>query len=334
MSDLKKTQHYTNDALYILQGLLEYIPKTAILVEPFVGKGDLLKCFPNNTWDVLYDIEENIAVPEITKRDTLRFPPDYKNKWVITNPPYLAKNKAKDKELFMKYKYDDLYKIALSTFIGSEGGIVIVPLNFLTDEYSEKIRKEFLSQYKIDKVNIFKTPVFSSTTYSVCAFAFHKEPNIEQQFECCIPEEKQTFAMRLQGTFGYRYGGEYLERINNIKPIFTRLLADKEPEGFITNLKLYGLDTRSEPIHINFEPQYYYGKSTDRIYATFVCSQKLNEQTQNEIATRFNNRIKAVREEYHNLLFTNYRDYNRKRISFDFAYKLLTQIVKEYENEI
>lgn len=141
-------------------------------------------------------------------------------------------------------------------------------------------------------------------------------------------------SMRLQGTFGYRYGGEYLERINNIKPIFTRLLADKEPEGFITNLKLYGLDTRSEPIHINFEPQYYYGKSTDRIYATFVCSQKLNEQTQNEIATRFNNRIKAVREEYHNLLFTNYRDYNRKRISFDFAYKLLTQIVKEYENEI
>lgn len=110
----------------------------------------------------------------------MQFPPDYKGKRVITNPPYLAKNKAKDKGLFKKYGYDDLYKIALSTFIGCEGGIIIVPLNFLTDEYSERIRKEFLSQYKIDKINIFKSPVFSSTTYSVCAFVFHKEPNTEQ----------------------------------------------------------------------------------------------------------------------------------------------------------
>lgn len=140
--------------------------------------------------------------------------------------------------------------------------------------------------------------------------------------------------MQLQDTFGYRYGGEYLEKINNVKPIFTRLLMDKEPEGFITNLKLYGLDTRKEPIHIDFEPQYYYGKLTDRVYATFVCSQELDEQTQKEIAARFNEELKIVREKHHNLLFTNYRDYNRKRIGFDFAYKLLTLIIKEYENAL
>lgn len=99
MNDLEKTQHYTTDALYILQGLLEYIPEAAILVEPFVGNGDLLQCFPNHTWDALYDIAENEVKPEITKRDTLQFSPDYKGKRVITNPPYLAKKiKQKTKD--------------------------------------------------------------------------------------------------------------------------------------------------------------------------------------------------------------------------------------------
>ena len=31
------------------------------------------------------------------------YPPNYHEKWVITNPPYLAKNKAKDKTLFNQY---------------------------------------------------------------------------------------------------------------------------------------------------------------------------------------------------------------------------------------
>lgn len=98
-------------------------------------------------------------------------------KWVITNPPFLAKNKATDKKYFLNNKYDDLYKISLSSIIGCEGGIIIVPLNFLTDEDSQDIRIDFLSTYCIDRVNVFTIPVFKTTSYSVCAFAFHKEKN-------------------------------------------------------------------------------------------------------------------------------------------------------------
>lgn len=325
MIDLKKTQHYTTRAEYILQGLVDYIPKDAKVIEPFVGEGDLLGCFPK--WECLYDIEPSPLMPNAIQQDTLKNPPDYKGRWVITNPPFLAKNKAADKSLFLKYGLDDLYKITLHTLLESEGGVIIVPLNFITDEYSDVVRKEFLSKFKIDRINVFKTPVFPSTTYSVCAFAFHREENTKQNFICRIPEEEIEFEMFLSSKYGYRYGGEIFAQLDKQKNYFSRLLKDREPEGFITNLKLYGLDTRTELIHITYESEYYYGKPTDRIYLTFVCLKELDEGTQKLLAEKFNIKLNEIRKQYHNLILTNYRDYNRKRIGFDLAYKLLSYLL-------
>ena len=47
------------------------------------------------------------------KKDTVKNPPDYNNKYLITNPPYLARNKSKDKSLFDKYDVNDLYKCVI-----------------------------------------------------------------------------------------------------------------------------------------------------------------------------------------------------------------------------
>lgn len=56
MNDLNRTQHYTTNASYITNGLLDFIPPNAILVEPFCGAGDLVALFPNHKWEK-YDIE-------------------------------------------------------------------------------------------------------------------------------------------------------------------------------------------------------------------------------------------------------------------------------------
>ena len=56
----------------------------------------------------MYDIEPK--KDGIVKKDTLLNPPDYQGKFVITNPPYLARNKCADKTLFDKYQTNDLYK--------------------------------------------------------------------------------------------------------------------------------------------------------------------------------------------------------------------------------
>ena len=97
-----------------------------------------------------YDIEkkENSIV-----QDTLKNPPNYKNKWVITNPPYLAKNKAKDKSIFIQYDTDDLYKASLLSVLEAEGGILIIPTNFLTDERTGAVRTQFLNQFEIRYLN-------------------------------------------------------------------------------------------------------------------------------------------------------------------------------------
>ena len=171
MTDVNKTQHYSKNEL-LLDGLSDLIPLEANIIEPFYGRGDLVRNFEVKEF---YDIAFPEGLPQC--RDTLLSPPSYKGKWVITNPPYLAKNKAKDKMIFNKYPYDDLYKIALSTMLEAEGGILVIPLNFFTDEKSKEIRNLFLSKFWVLRLNVYLTQMFDETAYNVCSFAFKRQEN-------------------------------------------------------------------------------------------------------------------------------------------------------------
>ena len=86
-------QFYTTNYKYILDKL--YIPvNVKNIIEPFSGKGDLIK-FINKSSDKKYNIEEYDIDPhtdESIQRDTLLDPPNYENKFIITNPPYLERN--------------------------------------------------------------------------------------------------------------------------------------------------------------------------------------------------------------------------------------------------
>ena len=88
----------------------------------------------------------------------------------------------------------------------------------------------------------------------------------------------------------------------------------------ITNIKLYALDTRTQRIRVEFEPQHYEGKNTDRVYATFTCAKELSEEQERTLIKEFNKQLEDFRNQYFDLSMTNYRDYNRKRIGFTFAY--------------
>jgi hypothetical protein len=178
----KKTlgQFYTTNQEYILQGLK--IPDNIInIIEPFAGNGDLLdfinKERENNKVNYTiecYDIEP--TKNNIIKKDTLKDPPNYKNKFIITNPPYLARNKSKDKSMFDKYDVNDLYKCVIKDILTNTclGGIIIIPLNFWSSiRVSDiELRKVFLDKYDIILLNIFEESVFSDTTYTICSFQF------------------------------------------------------------------------------------------------------------------------------------------------------------------
>lgn len=326
-NDLEKTKHYTTNSQKICSNLVKYIPQEARLIEPFVGEGDLLSLFPSHSWEK-YDIEQK---EDNIIQNTLLNPPDYKDKWVITNPPYLAKNKAKNKEIFNMYKSDDLYKIALKTMMDCSGGILIIPTNFFTDERTESIRSMFLNQFKILELNIFIQPIFDSTTYSVCSFAFQRKnikEEMPQTFKINISPNNINAQISIYPEYNYRIGGEFYNEIDKVPNIFGRLIGT-ESNNYITNMKLYALDSRKERIHISFETEYYCGKNSDRVYATLTCKNKLSEEQERFLISKFNEELESFRSKYYDIPMTTYRDYNRKRISFTFAYKLLSKIYKE-----
>ena len=174
--DKKKNlgQFYTTNYNYIFQNL-KIDENITSIIEPFAGKGDLLNFFNKKEYVTeKYDIDPKIE--SIIKKDTLLNKPSYKNKFIITNPPYLARNKSNNKELYDKFNTNDLYKCFLEQLIEDSplGGIIIIPLNFWCSIRKNDInlRKRFLLIFDIIQLNIFEEKVFDDTKYSVSSFQF------------------------------------------------------------------------------------------------------------------------------------------------------------------
>ena len=256
-------------------------------------------------------------------RDTLINIPNYKNKWVITNPPYLAKNKATNHDIFNLYpKYDDLYKIAIHTILSANGGILIIPVNFFADEKSKYIRQEFFDNFDIVHCNIFTEQMFEYTAYNVCSFSFRKKIKKDNliTFPVIIFPKEEKHMITLEKQYDWRIGGRYLQQIKNTPKLFTRLTKDNlNPSGYITNIKIICIDKTNEPLHFVFDEPYY-GLDTDRTIATLVSSIELSIDMQKKIIEKANQLISDYRKDCFNLCFTNYRDRNRKRIGFKEAY--------------
>ena len=192
----KLGQFYTTRYKYILKNLK--IPSDInTIIEPFCGSGELLK-FCNDNFNKnnesrqtnsitplknieCYDIDPVHASVQknIKTRDTIQNPPDYTGKFIVTNPPYLARNKSKNKALFDKYDTNDLYKCFLKEIIENVAIGGIIPLNFWTTIRTADInlRRLFLEKYKILQLNIFEENVFDDTSYTVCSFQFELKKN-------------------------------------------------------------------------------------------------------------------------------------------------------------
>ena len=321
---LQNTQHYSRLGKYLTQGLPELVEITNPL-EPFVGEGDLLFLY-NGIWE-MYDIDPKIkgTIP----MDTLKYPPDYSDRTVITNPPYLARNKCKEsKWLYEFYQEDDLYKIFLKTIRGAKNGIVIIPMSFFTDDRSASIRKDFCKRFKILRVNVFNETVFDTTTYTVCSFAFEKGVTGNVPFYT-FPDLVVS-SIYLEDKYSYRLGGADLNLPS--ETVFGRLQNGKANKPFTTDMFLYAIDGKDSKIRMVINKDHFNGKSTDRTFCTITSDIPMPDKTQKLMVDEFNDRIDRLRKKYNNLIFTNFRDFGRKRISFDFAYSLLEDIRISLEN--
>lgn len=328
-------QFYTTNYQYILQNL--HVPEEAThIIEPFVGAGDLLPFIPNVDKRVIetYDIDpkNNTTIP----RDTLMDPPCYKDKFVITNPPYLARNKSKDKTVFDKYEVNDLYKCFLQELIirnPCAGGIVIIPTNFWCSrrENDMRLRQQFLQTYVIQHLNFFEESVFQDTDYSVCSFQFSRRVDqcTSDQHEInmtLFPDKRQLRAVLHKDNF-YMVGGDIFRLPHNQQyeiTRWTRLNQERTPTQLL--VKCIDDDT---PIHMSISEPYLDNTPnlSARSYATLVIEPPLSAEEQQVLTDRFNTFLNEYRTKYASLFLPTYREHKRKRISFDLVYQIVKNLL-------
>ena len=339
MSDKQKLgQFYTTRYEYILQNM--NIPSNiSNIIEPFAGNGDLLNFIENEDINIeCFDIDPK--KPFINRRDTLVNPPDYDNKFIITNPPFLARNKSQDKTIYDKYNQNDLYKCFIETFIDTccIGGIIIIPLNFWCSIRTSdvQLRKKFLEKFSIITLNIFEERVFDDTSYATCCFQFKIKTEEQDSINCFVYPEKINLNLVLNENNNYTIGGEIYNLPKNKKIKVERATSKNKDDPNITNILAKCLDdNKNSKISLSMvsndkriideSP-----KLSARSYATLIIKPKLTLEKQEELVEKFNTYLEEQREKYHSLFLTNYRESNdiaRKRISFNLVFDIVNYLI-------
>lgn len=337
MSKHSLGQYMTTNQQYILQNL-SIPPNITHIIEPFAGNGDLLKFIPDasNYAVEMFDIQPQNTTT--TQRDTIQDPPIYTNKFVLTNPPYLARNKSQYKHLFDKYNVNDLYKCFLLELLTDNhpiGGIIIIPLNFWSSirKADIQLRKRFLDKFDIIHLNIFEEQVFNDTTTTVCSFQFELRRGSFNSIPITIFPSQLQLLVSLSEENNYTIGGEiYNLHINPIYSI-TRITRKNYTTNGLTNILVKCIDDNSDntiqlsmaEVYVDETPN-----QSARTYATLVIQPAISKKRQEQLVSDFNHLLNAYREKYHSLFLTNYReskDIARKRISFELVYQIVSHLL-------
>lgn len=370
MTKAQLGQFFTTNSDYILQGLEGFI-KNKEITDPFAGGRDLFYWAKKNKckkitgfdYDKKYANEKNVFF-----NDSINNPKKYK--FVLTNPPYLHKNKAdkKTKDNFFSgahFSFEDLYQVSIYSILGSEEGILIVPLNFLCAENSKKIRNLFFEKFKILKLNVFSQQVFEDTMYNVISFYYKKKSGFENKnkISATIFPEEEKISFNIEGKFGWQLGGNFINQIKNAKNYLEvfRLTenflksGNHEAKMALQNVKeirnynihenikslleknillLRAIDSKNgDKIQLEDIREYdilgLVGKNTSRNMAHIIFGQEIPVEEQEKLMREFNHKLNKNRKKYFSFFLTNFRDNGRKRISFDFTYKFLNYLYEQ-----
>lgn len=164
-------------------------PKGCIVIEPFVGDGEVLKWIGTDNIVIPYDSDPKF--PKVIRRNALIEKPKYYGTYVITRPPQLRKDDSPDKTIFEQFGTDNLYKCFIKCLIAEQptGGIIVLPVRFLSGIRDSEIkrRQEFFNVFKPLRFNVFtsnkvvinfaKRPYSEPFISDIWNFYFH--PNTE-----------------------------------------------------------------------------------------------------------------------------------------------------------
>lgn len=345
---MARGQFYTTNANYIMSGMPLPPAIARVIIEPFAGQGDLIDWLATTGSQIPvlgYDIEPKRT--GIQQRDTLANPPDYNQSWIITNPPYLARDKATDKTIYNQYDTNDLYKAFILSVCQQNncvGGVILIPAGFFFSprDIDSRCRQEFLSRFKITKIKYFEETVFADTTTTIIAMAFEKSASelTDQNivWERRPSGEQKTFHLAAKDNWiigGQIYSLPIPANIGIRRFVAGEPLRQCEQQTFITLNALDSGTASGGRISLNYSAgQIYQAKDCSRTYATLlITGRTLSEAEQIELCRQFNEFIEARRAETWSLFLPQYREskeYARKRMPFELAYRILQHIIGRY----
>ncbi len=359
-------QFFTKNTDYILSGMCEFVEGKNI-TDPFAGAGDLLAWAVKNNAKTTTGFDCDRSYVDdccIFFNDSLKNPQKYE--FVLTNPPYLYQNKMADNTLLKNSPHTDLYQLSLEKIMDSDEGIVIVPINFLSAENSKYIRSIFLEKFEILKINYFTEQVFEDTTYNVIAFYYRKKTtqSLQSVLKFTIFPQQEKKEIPIYERYNWQIGGEFLEKINTYgNPLKITRLEESDlhpgnnlirvaynhldtPRDFFVSdetaqllrkniVLLKAIDTGTPDGKICLENIRDFGyealvsikTSRNQIYLIFP--DVIPVETQEKLISMFNEELNEERKKYNSLFMTNFRDNDRKRISFNFAYNFINYLYFE-----
>jgi hypothetical protein len=321
-----------------------------------------------------FDVDKNYTDNKhVFLNDSINNPLKYKFVCTNPPYLHKNKTDSKTKNQFFSGKnaiFEDLYQVSIISMLDSDEGIIIVPLNFLSAENSKKTRNLFFEKFQIVKLNIFSEQVFEDTTYNVVAFYYKKKSKSTEKdiINATVFPEKKKINFTVEKKYDWQLGGEFIKKVNYIQNYLGvfRLTesflipGDQKVEIAIQNIKdkqifkipkdvkeileknilmLRAIDSKNgKKIQLEDIRKYRIlglaGKVSSRNMAHLIFKENLTPEQQQKLLKEFNEELNKNREKYFSYFLTNFRDNNRKRISFDFTYKLLNYIYqKNYEKQ-
>lgn len=331
-----KGQFFTKNASALLQQYAHLVQGKSI-IDPFAGGGDLLTwALSNGAAEVSgFDIEP--AHSEVQQRDSLLDPPDMRGKFLVTNPPYLAANKAKDKRPFQKWAQSDLYKCHLAYLVdsGCDEGILILPTNFIS-ESSPKARDLFFRHFEVSQLDYYYYPVFPDVTTGIAVFSFKRLKEVLKGVQSTWIPTRIHYSLEkvveeivvLKSVDRWLYGPEFFRYID-IAPYPIEKWTGKE-QGFLSNIVLGLLDKGAWPQGLSYNE----GQPVvcgDKSFTTYqlVFPQQISETKQRSLVEMFNSRLKHFRAKYHGLFLANFMGADQKILNRTFCHKLFAACINE-----
>lgn len=330
-SKQKLGQFFTTNSDYILSGF-EFVVNGKCVIDPFAGNGDLLSWAEKNgaIQTIGYDL-----VPRkdtIIKNDSIRNPPSYTNKVLVSNPPYLSKNKYKeDKSIFDKWNQNDLYKCHLASLKKDcEEAIVIIPSNFFCESNS-RIRKTLFETHYIVSAKYWNTPVFEDATTGVTVIHLKSGSKEKQDFQLHHISDNKSFQMILEEKYNFLHGKNFFDRISIAKNNIRIIKTDVGMKRANTNIVVGLLDNGKweSGLSMNYGEPLYCSPKSFTTYQITLPDYDLNLETQQEIVERFNNILAKYRVEYNDMFLSNYMGPKQKILSRSYVNKLIECVMME-----